>query len=89
MKIPSFLKGGTPNDGEVGSIDNLCGEKLSEARCGVRFPQCVSAGESCPLGHFLWRWWTGRVGGAGRMAAEKEGYRTEEQTKERHIFNLS
>lgn len=23
------------------------------------------------------------------MAAEKEGYRTEGQTKERHIFNLS
>lgn len=82
MKIPSFLKGGTPNDGEVGSIDKLVWrEKLSEARCGVRFPQSeVSVVESCPLG---------RVGGAGGMAAEKEGYRTEGQTKERHIFNLS
>lgn len=56
-------------------------EKLSEARCGVRFPQSeVSVVESCPLG---------RVGGVGGMAAEKEGYRTEGQTKERHIFNLS
>lgn len=42
-------------------------EKLSEARCGVRFPQSeVSAVESCPLGQFLWNWWTGRVGGAVR-----------------------
>lgn len=65
-------------------------EKLSEARCGVRFPQSeVSAIESCPLGQFLWKWWTCRVGGAGGMAAEKEGYRTEGQTKEKHIFNLS